>query len=98
MLYINLCTTNVLQIYTKKKNLSHISQAAAVHSQLQTVTIKYTEDIQIFGVNMTFISSSEVKKCIFHECRRHELNILNIKYTFFFTSPDEIKVIFTTNI
>ena len=22
----------------------------------------------MFGVNMTFISSSEVKKCIFHEC------------------------------
>ena len=33
---------------------------------------KYIEDIQMFGVNMTFISSSEVKKCIFHECRRHE--------------------------
>ena len=30
------------------------------------------DDIQMFGVNMTFISSSEVKKCIFHECRRHE--------------------------
>ena len=30
------------------------------------------EDIQMFGVNMTFISSSEVKKCIFHEFRRHE--------------------------
>ena len=39
----------------------------------------------MFGVNMTFISSSEVKKCIFHECH-------------FFTSRDEIKVIFTTNI
>ena len=50
------------------------------------------EDIQIFGVNMTFISSSEVKKCIFHECRRHEWNI------HFFTSRDEIKVIFMTNI
>ena len=23
----------------------------------------------MFGVNMTFITSSEVKKCIFHECR-----------------------------
>ena len=34
--------------------------------------IKYIEDIQMFGVNMTFISSSEVKNCIFHECRRHE--------------------------
>ena len=33
---------------------------------------KDIEDIQMFGVNMTFISSSEVKKCIFHECRRHE--------------------------
>ena len=33
---------------------------------------KYIEDIQMFGVNMTFISSSEVKKCIFHESRRHE--------------------------
>ena len=28
----------------------------------------YIEDIQMFGVNMTFISSSEMKKCIFHEC------------------------------
>ena len=46
----------------------------------------------MFGVNMTFISSSEVKKCIFHECRRHEWNI------HYFTSRDEIKVIFTTNI
>ena len=46
----------------------------------------------MFGVNMTFISSSEVKKCIFHECRRHERNI------HFFTSRDEIKVIFTPNI
>ena len=26
--------------------------------------MKYIEDIQMFGVNMTFISSSEVKKCI----------------------------------
>ena len=25
--------------------------------------------IQMFVVNMTFTSSSEVKKCIFHECR-----------------------------
>ena len=48
----------------------------------------------MFGVNMTFISSSEVKKCIFHECRRH---ITNEIYNFF-TSRDEIKVIFTTNI
>ena len=29
---------------------------------------EYIEDIQMFGVNMTFISSSEVKKCIFHSC------------------------------
>ena len=28
--------------------------------------------IQMFVVNMTFISLSEVKKCIFHECQRHE--------------------------
>ena len=39
------------------------------------VLILYIEDIQMFVVNMTFISSSEVKKCIFHECRRHEWNI-----------------------
>ena len=43
----------------------------------------------MFGVNMTFISSREVKKCIFHSCLRHEWNI------HFFTSRDEIKVIFT---
>ena len=39
---------------------------------LQLSEIEYIEDVQMFGVNMTFISSSEVKKCIFHECRRHE--------------------------
>ena len=48
--------------------------------------------IQMFVVNMTFISSREVKKCIFHECLRHSWNI------HFFTSLDEIKVIFTPNI
>ena len=36
----------------------------------------YIEDIQMFGVNMTFISSREVKKCIFHDKAR-------MKYTFF---------------
>ena len=41
--------------------------------------MKFIEDIQMFVVNMTFISSSEVKKCIFHECRRKAL----MKYTFF---------------
>ena len=39
----------------------------------------------MFGVNMTFISSSEVKKCIFHEGPNPNPN-------------PEIKVIFTTNI
>ena len=34
----------------------------------------------MFGVNMTFTSSSEVKKCIFHECR----NITFSKYAFYF--------------
>ena len=36
--------------------------------------------IQMFVVNMTFISSSEVKKCIFHECRRgtHEIYIFSL--------------------
>ena len=48
--------------------------------------------IQMFVVNMTFISSHEVKKCIFHSCLRHSWNI------HFFTSLDEIKVIFTPNI
>ena len=48
--------------------------------------------IQMFVVNMTFISSREVKKFIFHSCLRHSWNI------HFFTSLDEIKVIFTPNI
>ena len=48
--------------------------------------------IQMFVVNMTFISTLEVKKCIFHSCLRHSWNI------HFFTSLDEIKVIFTPNI
>ena len=39
-----------------------------------------------------FISSREVKKCIFHSCLRYSWNI------HFFTSLDEIKVIFTPNI
>ena len=48
--------------------------------------------IQMFVVNMTFISSREVKKCIFYLCLWHSWNI------HFFTSLDEIKVIFTPNI
>ena len=48
--------------------------------------------IQMFVVNMTFISSREVKKCTFHSCLRHSWNV------HFFTSLDEIKVIFTPNI
>ena len=43
-----------------------------VNEILQNENPSYIEDIQMFGVNMTFISSSEVKKCIFHECLRHE--------------------------
>ena len=27
--------------------------------------------IQMFVINMTFISSREVKKCIFHSCLQH---------------------------
>ena len=36
--------------------------------------LRYIEDIQLFGVNMSFISLSEVKFFIFYECqcRRHE--------------------------
>ena len=34
--------------------------------------LRYIEDIQTFGMNMTFISSREVKTSIYHECRRHE--------------------------
>ena len=39
----------------------------------------------MFGVNMTFISSREVKKCIFHSCRIHDihLNFLFIIYITF---------------
>ena len=33
---------------------------------------QYIEDIQMFVVNMTFISSCEVKKYIFHECKRYD--------------------------
>ena len=36
--------------------------------------------IQMFVVNMTFILSSEVKKCIFHECRKYIFS----KYAFYF--------------
>ena len=32
---------------------------------------KYIEDIQIYGMNMPFISSREARKCIFHEWRMH---------------------------
>ena len=41
-------------------------------------TVLYIEDIQMFGVNMTFVSSSEVKKCIFHEYRRHDWEWLSV--------------------
>ena len=35
----------------------------------QSFTNEYIEDIQIFGMNMPFISSREARKCIFHEWR-----------------------------
>ena len=54
----------------------------------------YIEDVQICVMNMTFISSSEVKKYIFHEWRGKAMNEI---YIYFFTSRDEIKVIFMTN-
>ena len=64
-----------------------------VWSEYDFYFIEWSEKMYISWVlNMTFISSSEVKKCIFHSCLRHEWNI------HFFTSLDEIKVIFTTNI
>ena len=53
--------------------------------------------IQMFGANMTFISSRGVKKCIFHECLVNMTEGTNEIYIFF-TSRDEIKVIFTPNI
>ena len=34
--------------------------------------------IQMFGVNMTFISSNEVKKCIFHAFGTHEIYIFSL--------------------
>ena len=37
--------------------------------------------IQMFVVNMTFISSREVKKCIFHSCLRHSWNIHFFHFT-----------------
>ena len=67
--------------------------------QMQDLHLFYRSDvynkkkIQMFVVNMTFISSREVKK-------RYILFVPSalMKYTFFFTSLDEIKVIFTPNI
>ena len=49
--------------------------------------------IQVFVVNMTFISSREVKKMYISF-----VPSALMKYTFFFTSLDEIKVIFIPNI
>ena len=59
---------------------------------IEEMQILHKKKIQMFVVNMTFISSREVKKCIFHSCFRHSWNV------HFFTSLDEIKVIFTPNI
>ena len=47
----------------------------------------------MFGVNMTFISSSEVKRNVYFMSAKGTNEIY-----IFFTSRDEIKVIFTTNI
>ena len=57
---------------TLNETLSLWGQAEGSTMSFFVVKMRYIEDIQMFGVNMTFISSSEVKKCIFHECRRHE--------------------------
>ena len=39
----------------------------------------------MFGVNMTFISSSEVKKCIFHECQMFHDKHLNFLFIIYIT-------------
>ena len=33
--------------------------------------VYYKKKIQMYVVNMTFIASNEVKKCIFHSCLQH---------------------------
>ena len=69
-------------------------------TKLYTLCIIHnTKKILSFVMNMTFISSREVKKYIFHEWRMSMTFIssrevkINI---YFFTSRDEIKVIFMT--
>ena len=56
-------------------------------AKLGPLTVHIKKKIQIFVVNMTFISSHEMEKVFF----------ILMKQTFF-TSVDEIKVIFTTKI
>ena len=46
-----------------------------IKSETFRVEIRYIENIQMFRVNMTFISSNKVKKCIFHLWLCHSLNI-----------------------
>ena len=52
--------------------LFHLNARREVKNEQKSPKIcrKYIEDIQVLGVNMSFISLSEVKN--FYECRRHE--------------------------
>ena len=60
----------------------HSFQVALTHAWNKTdspkVEPEYIEDIQIFGMNMPFISSSEARKCIFHSWRENEIYIFSL--------------------
>ena len=63
----------------------------------------YMEDIQIFVMIMTFISSSEVKKYVFHEWQIYEWNIIiftsqgyihdkNLNFSFYYIQTKKLSV------
>ena len=75
-------TTNaqLVNIRTYRRDIMSMGHHINMHGQQEMLNahnikkrcIRYIEDIQIFGINMPFISLSEAKKCISHEWRSHE--------------------------
>ena len=71
LINVKKCGLSNLKVHVDKSTMQ-THKALVPKRRIQNTRSPDIEDIQMFGVNMTFISSSEVKKCIFHECRRHE--------------------------
>ena len=84
--FVNVCT-----ICCDKDNLQGLkyililtcgSQAHSISSDESIHNLEYIEDIQIFGMNMPFISSSEGKNAYFTRRNKWHIHSKNLNFLF----------------